>query len=44
VIEIFRGDFDRGFILPGISVSQGISAAMFVTAIAFLMRLRLHRI
>jgi phosphatidylglycerol:prolipoprotein diacylglycerol transferase len=44
VIEIFRGDFDRGFILPGISVSQGISVAMFVTAIAFLMRLRLHRI
>jgi phosphatidylglycerol:prolipoprotein diacylglycerol transferase len=44
LVELFRGDFERGFILPGISVSQGISAAMFVTAIAFLMRLRLSKI
>ena len=43
LIEIFRGDRERGFILPGISVSQGISAVMLVTACAFLMKLRQRR-
>jgi len=43
VIELFRGDSERGFILPGISVSQGISALMLVMACAFLMKLRHQR-
>jgi phosphatidylglycerol:prolipoprotein diacylglycerol transferase len=43
LIELFRGDRERGFILPGISVSQGISAVMLVTACAFLMKLRQRR-
>ena len=43
LIELFRGDIERGFILPGISVSQGISAVMLVTACAFLMKLRQRR-
>ena len=43
LIELFRGDRERGFILPGISVSQGISAVMLVTACAFLMKLRQQR-
>ena len=43
LIELFRGDSERGFILPGISVSQGISAVMLVTACAFLMKLRQRR-
>lgn len=33
IVEIFRGDFARGFIISGISVSQGISIIMFITAI-----------
>jgi phosphatidylglycerol:prolipoprotein diacylglycerol transferase len=44
VIELFRGDIERGFILPGISVSQGISALMFATALVFILKLRRHRI
>ncbi len=40
VIEVFRGDLERGFILPGVSLSQGISIAMFAAALAFLYRLR----
>jgi len=30
IIEIFRGDAARGFLIPGISVSQGISILMFL--------------
>ena len=44
VIELFRGDIERGFILPGISVSQGISAAMFFTALVFLYTLKREKI
>ena len=44
VIELFRGDIERGFLLPGISVSQGISAVMFVVALVFLMKLKKRRI
>jgi phosphatidylglycerol:prolipoprotein diacylglycerol transferase len=44
VIELFRGDIERGFILPGISISQGISAVMFATALVFILKLRRHRI
>jgi phosphatidylglycerol:prolipoprotein diacylglycerol transferase len=44
LIELFRGDIERGFILPGISVSQGISAAMFLTALVFLMILKQNKI
>lgn len=40
LVEIFRGDEIRGFILPGFSISQGISAVMFATAVAMLVRLR----
>jgi phosphatidylglycerol:prolipoprotein diacylglycerol transferase len=44
VIELFRGDIERGFILPGISVSQGISAVMFATALGFILKLRGRKI
>jgi phosphatidylglycerol:prolipoprotein diacylglycerol transferase len=44
IIELFRGDIERGFILPGISVSQGISVVMFATALVFLMKLKKQRI
>ena len=44
VIELFRGDLERGFILPGVSLSQGISAAMLATAFAFLLKLKHNRI
>ena len=33
IVEIFRGDSARGFIISGISVSQGISIIMFLTSI-----------
>jgi phosphatidylglycerol:prolipoprotein diacylglycerol transferase len=42
-IELFRGDIERGFILPGVSVSQGISIIMFSAALAFLFRLKQNR-
>lgn len=44
LIEIFRGDITRGFVMPGISTSQGISMIMFATALAFLFRLKRNRI
>ena len=34
IVELFRGDTARGFLLSHISVSQGISILMFVAAIA----------
>ncbi len=40
IVEIFRGDFARGFIISGISVSQGISIIMFVIAISGMLFLR----
>jgi len=37
IVEFFRGDVNRGFIIPQLSVSQGISALMFlVAAIGFI--------
>lgn len=33
IVEMFRGDFERGFIISGISVSQGISIIMFIIAV-----------
>lgn len=44
LVELFRGDIERGFIMPGISTSQGISIVMFAAALAFLFRLRRNRI
>lgn len=40
VVEMFRGDQVRGFLLPGFSYSQAISVAMFVTAVVFLVILK----
>jgi phosphatidylglycerol---prolipoprotein diacylglyceryl transferase len=40
VIELFRGDEVRGFLFPGFSFSQAISASMFITAVAFLFILK----
>ncbi len=40
IVEIFRGDLARGFIISGISVSQGISIIMFITAILGMSLLR----
>ncbi len=37
-VEFFRGDAARGFILPGISVSQGISVIMGLSAITVVIR------
>ena len=39
-VEFFRGDVERGFILPNLSVSQGISLAVFLTGIIGLSVLR----
>jgi phosphatidylglycerol:prolipoprotein diacylglycerol transferase len=33
VVEFFRGDINRGFIIPQLSVSQGISILMFLVAV-----------
>ncbi len=44
VVELFRGDIERGFITHGISTSQGISFVMFAVALAFLLKLRANRI
>jgi phosphatidylglycerol:prolipoprotein diacylglycerol transferase len=43
-VEVFRGDEVRGFIVPGVSISQGISALMFIAALVFLFRLRQNRV
>jgi phosphatidylglycerol---prolipoprotein diacylglyceryl transferase len=43
VIELFRGDIERGFVMPGVSTSQGISAVMFMTAAVFLFALKRRR-
>lgn len=40
VIEYFRGDIERGFIVRGVSTSQGISIAMLAVAAGFLLYLR----
>jgi hypothetical protein len=32
-VEFFRGDIERGFIFYNLSVSQGISIAMFLTGV-----------
>jgi phosphatidylglycerol:prolipoprotein diacylglycerol transferase len=34
IVELFRGDTARGFLLSHISVSQGISILMFIASIA----------
>ncbi len=44
LIELFRGDIERGFVMPGISTSQGISIVMFATAVAFLFRLKQNKV
>ena len=40
VVEFFRGDVARGFLLPYISVSQGISILMFLVAVIGMVVLR----
>lgn len=40
VVELFRGDEVRGFILPGISISQGISLLLFASAAFMLLKLK----
>ncbi len=40
IVEFFRGDVNRGFIAPQLSVSQGISILMFLIAVAGLIVLR----
>ena len=40
VVELFRGDEIRGFIVPGFSISQGISCLLFASAVFMLLRLR----
>lgn len=39
-IEFFRGDEARGFIYKNLSIAQGISAVLFMTAIFFMVLLR----
>ena len=36
VVEMFRGDSVRGFLVPGFSISQGISVLMFASAVLML--------
>jgi phosphatidylglycerol:prolipoprotein diacylglycerol transferase len=40
VVELFRGDEVRGFLVPGFSISQGISLLLFASAAFMLVRLR----
>jgi phosphatidylglycerol:prolipoprotein diacylglycerol transferase len=40
IVEFFRGDIARGFLLQNLSVSQGISIAMFVGAVVGYVALR----
>ncbi len=40
VVEVYRGDEVRGFIMPHVSTSQGISLIMFLGAAVMLFRLR----
>jgi phosphatidylglycerol:prolipoprotein diacylglycerol transferase len=40
VVELFRGDEVRGFLLPGFSYSQAISVAMFIAALSLLIVLK----
>jgi phosphatidylglycerol:prolipoprotein diacylglycerol transferase len=40
VVELFRGDEIRGFIIPGFSISQAISVAMFMSSVVMIIRLR----
>jgi phosphatidylglycerol---prolipoprotein diacylglyceryl transferase len=40
IVEFFRGDVGRGFIMANISVSQGISLLLFILAIAGYIALR----
>jgi phosphatidylglycerol:prolipoprotein diacylglycerol transferase len=42
-IELFRGDDERGFLLDGISVSQGICFVLAVSAVVMLVRMRKQR-
>jgi phosphatidylglycerol:prolipoprotein diacylglycerol transferase len=43
VVEMFRGDSVRGFLVRGFSISQGISVLMFVSAVLMLAVLRKKR-
>ena len=43
-VEFFRGDVNRGFISPQLSVSQGISVLMFLVAVAGLTILRRRKV
>jgi phosphatidylglycerol:prolipoprotein diacylglycerol transferase len=40
VVEMFRGDEVRGFIIPGVSISTGISLLMFVSSAFMLLKLK----
>ena len=40
IVEFFRGDIERGFIINGISIAQGISALIFIMAITGFVILR----
>lgn len=40
VVEIFRGDEVRGFIVAGVSISQGISFLLFASAVFMLLKLK----
>jgi len=40
IVEVFRGDVGRGFLIRNLSVSQGISIIMFLVAVAGLLVLR----
>jgi phosphatidylglycerol:prolipoprotein diacylglycerol transferase len=39
-VEFFRGDIERGFILQWLSVSQALSAILFIVSVVMLLRLR----
>jgi phosphatidylglycerol---prolipoprotein diacylglyceryl transferase len=44
VVEIFRGDVERGYLLSHISVSQGISILLFLTAVIGMVVLKRRKI
>jgi len=44
IVELFRGDTERGYLIYPISVSQGISMALFLTAIIGMVVLKQRKI
>jgi phosphatidylglycerol:prolipoprotein diacylglycerol transferase len=43
IIEFFRGDPERGFILHGLSIAQGMSIILFAASLVFLVLMKKNK-